>query len=147
VPFRLDISGTGGTLKATFYDGFNPYEATTSASFQDGKLILNVEHYLTTINATLKDGELTGTTTLGGPSYFLKYEFRAVRHVENAVPAAKAPAIAGSWEIPLETPSAKGEKAFRFIVQQSGPDVAASICGSMATPVPTAGAMRTANGS
>jgi thiol-disulfide isomerase/thioredoxin len=38
-----------------------------------------------------------------------------------------APSIAGSWEIPLETPSSKGEKAFRFVVKQNGADVAASI--------------------
>ena len=37
------------------------------------------------------------------------------------------PSIAGSWVIPLDTPSSKGEKAFRFIVQQNGPEVAASI--------------------
>jgi hypothetical protein len=37
------------------------------------------------------------------------------------------PSISGSWIIPLDSPSSKGEKAFRFIVQQSGADVAASI--------------------
>jgi opacity protein-like surface antigen len=51
VPFRLDISGEGQSLKGTFYDGFAPYDGTTSASFQDGKLTLNIEHYLTTIYA------------------------------------------------------------------------------------------------
>ena len=44
-----------------------------------------------------------------------------------AAVAADAPSIAGSWIIPLDSPSAKGEKAFRFIVQQHGADVAASI--------------------
>ena len=44
-----------------------------------------------------------------------------------AAASVDAPSIAGSWEIPLDSPSAKGEKAFRFIVQQRGPDVAASI--------------------
>jgi thiol-disulfide isomerase/thioredoxin len=127
VPFRLDISGSGPTLKATFYDGFRPYETTTDASYEDGKLVLNVEHYLTTINATLKDGELTGTSVLGGPSYVLKYDFHAVRHKDFPTAAVNAPSIAGSWEIPLESPSPKGEKAFRFIVQQKGPEVAASI--------------------
>jgi thiol-disulfide isomerase/thioredoxin len=38
-----------------------------------------------------------------------------------------APSIGGSWEIPLDSPSSKGEKAFRLIVQQNGADVAASI--------------------
>jgi thiol-disulfide isomerase/thioredoxin len=127
VPFRLDISGTGPTLKGTFYDGFKPYDGTTSATFQDGKLVLKAEHYLTTITATLKDGQLTGDTLLQGPGYTLKYDFHAVRHVESAAPAENAPSVAGSWEIPLESPSSKGEKAYRFIVQQNGADVAASI--------------------
>lgn len=127
VPFRLDLSGAGPTLKGTFYDGFSPYETTTSASYEDGKLILKAEHYLTTITATLKDGELTGTTVLQGPSYVLKYDFHAVRHVDSPAAAVNAPSISGSWEIPLETPSAKGEKAFRFIVQQHGAEAAASI--------------------
>src|SRR4051812_7410476 len=56
IPFRLDISGSDSTLKGTFYNGFTPYDGTTSASFQNGKLVLNIEHYLTTITADLKDG-------------------------------------------------------------------------------------------
>ncbi len=128
VAFRLDISGSGQNLKGTFYDGFKPYDSTTSASYQDGKLILKAEHYLTTITATLKDGELTGNTVLLlGTGYPIKYDFHAVRHTESVAAARNVPTISGSWEIPLETPSSKGEKAFRFIVQQKGADVAASI--------------------
>jgi thiol-disulfide isomerase/thioredoxin len=56
-----------------------------------------------------------------------EYDFHAVRHVEPPAMARNPPSIGGSWEIPLESPSAKGEKAFRFIVQQNGADVAASI--------------------
>src|ERR1700748_3476018 len=61
IPFRLDIKGDGPTLQGVFYDGFRPYDGTTSASFKDGKLVLNIEHYLTTIDATLADGKLDGT--------------------------------------------------------------------------------------
>ncbi len=60
IPFRLDISGSGPTVKGTFYDGFEPYDGTTSGTFQDGKLVLNAEHYLTTITATLNNGQLSG---------------------------------------------------------------------------------------
>jgi len=127
VPFRLDISGAGPTLKGTFFDGFHPYDGTTSASYQDGDLLLKSEHYLTTISATLKEGELVGTARLQGPGYTLKYDFQAQRHVDTPTPAADVPSIAGSWEIPLATPSSKGEKAWRLIVQQQGADVAASI--------------------
>jgi thiol-disulfide isomerase/thioredoxin len=127
IPFRIDISGSGPTLKGTFYDGFKPYDGTTSATFQDGKLILNVEHYLTTITATLKDGQLAGNVVTQSRGPATEYGFQATRHVEASAQAADAPSIAGSWIIPLESPSSKGEKAFRFIVEQHGADVAASI--------------------
>jgi thiol-disulfide isomerase/thioredoxin len=127
VAFRLDISGNDSALKGTFYDGFQPYETTTNASFKDGKLVLKAEHYLTTISATLKDGTLVGDTVLAGPGYSIKYGFRAVRHVDAPATAQNVPSIDGAWEIPLDSPSSKGEKAFRFIVQQKGAEVAASI--------------------
>jgi thiol-disulfide isomerase/thioredoxin len=127
IPFRLDISGSGPTLKGTFYDGFKPYDATTSASFKDGQLILNAEHYLTTITANLKNGELTGHTVLEGPGYVARFDFHAVRHRDERSAVESPPQISGSWEIPLDTPSKKGEKAYRFIVDQRGADAAASI--------------------
>lgn len=127
IPFRLDIKGQGANLKGVFYDGFKPYDGTTSASFQDGKLVLNLEHYLTTISANLDHGRLTGTLATAGRGPAGEYSFAAIRHVESAEPRVKAPAIAGSWVIPLATPSSKGEKAFRFVVQQHGPEVAAAI--------------------
>jgi len=125
IPFRLDIKGEGKDLKGIFYDGFKPYDGTTSASFDSGKLVLNLEHYLTSIDATLDHGRLNGTlATKGRPS---GYSFAATRHVEPREARVKAPAIAGSWVIPLAAPSSKGEKAFRFVVQQHGPEVAAAI--------------------
>jgi thiol-disulfide isomerase/thioredoxin len=127
IPFRLDISGSGPSLKGTFYDGFKPYDGTTSATFQDGKLVLNIQHYLTTINATLKDGQLTGNVVTQSRAVNADYGFEAERHVDAAAASVDAPSIAGSWIIPLDSPSAKGEKAFRFIVQQKGAEVAASI--------------------
>jgi len=130
IPFRLDISGSGPTLKGTLYDGFRPYEKTTSASFNDGKLVLNIDHYLTTITATVKDGKLVGDVVAQNRGNRSDYEFVATRHDAAAVARAAAvvaPAIGGSWEIALSAPSSKGEKAFRFIVDQRGAEVAASI--------------------
>jgi thiol-disulfide isomerase/thioredoxin len=127
IPFRIDISGSGPTLKGTFYDGFKPYDGTTSATYQDGKLVLNIEHYLTTITATLKDGQLAGNVVTQSRGPAAEYTFQATRHVTSTAAAADVPSIAGSWIIPLDSPSSKGEKAFRFIVQQNGAEVAASI--------------------
>ena len=58
IPFRLDITGSGPTLKGILFDGSRPNNSTSSASFENGKLILVLEHYQTTITATLKDGKL-----------------------------------------------------------------------------------------
>jgi thiol-disulfide isomerase/thioredoxin len=130
IPFRLDISGEGDTLKGTLYDGFRPYEYTTSASYRDGRLRLEIEHYLTTIEARLEDGRLVGEVRSQNRGSSADYDFVATRHDAEAyarVAAAPAPVIAGVWEIPLSAPSSKGEKAFRFIVEQKGAEVAATI--------------------
>ena len=127
IPFRLDIKSDGGTLQGVFYNGFEPYDGTTSATFKDGKLVLGVEHYLTTINATLENGKLTGTAVAQNRESSADYAFQAVRHVDPPASPARAPSIAGTWLIPLEAPSSKGEKAFRLIVEQRGDEVAASI--------------------
>jgi len=60
IPFRLDISGDGDKAVGTLYNGEDK-EFTTSASIKNGKVELNFEHYLTSIVATVKDGELDGT--------------------------------------------------------------------------------------
>jgi thiol-disulfide isomerase/thioredoxin len=88
---------------------------------------LNFEHYLTKIVATPKDGKLEGKV-LGRferDTYISAVPFVASPHVEPAAVQGSVPNIGGVWEI--EYDSAKGEKAWRFIVKQSGPDVSASI--------------------
>lgn len=127
VPFRLDISGSGPTLKGTFYDGAKLYESTTSAVYENGTLVLKAEHYLTTITATLHNDALIGEVSLRGPAYHIEYGFNAKRHVESATETANIPSIAGQWEIPLDTPSPKGEKAFRLIARQTGAEAEVSI--------------------
>ena len=110
IPFRLDIKGSGADLEGVFYDGFKPYDGTTSASFKDGKLVLNIEHYLTTINATLEDGKLSGTVAAQNREVSAAYGFRAVRHVDTTAAATDAPAVAGTWVIPLEVAVFQGRK-------------------------------------
>ena len=110
-----------------FYDGFKPYDGTTSASFEDGKLTLNIDHYLTTISATLEDGQLSGDCCCQNQGK-RRLQLPATRHVDAKAGCRRVrPSIAGTWIIPLDAPSSKGEKAFRLIVQQHGPEVAASI--------------------
>jgi thiol-disulfide isomerase/thioredoxin len=124
IPFRLDISGSGATLKGTLYNGDDP-EYTTKASFNNGKLVLNMEHYLTRIVAVLKDGELDGKIQMRNDQGPEGSAFHAKRYVAAPPSAEAAPSIAGLWTVPFDSP--KGEKAWRFIVKQTGPDVSAAI--------------------
>lgn len=126
IPFRLDISGDGASTRGTFYNGFQPFDGTTSGSYKDGNLTLNVDHYLSSIHATLKDGELVGEVTTQNRASTGAYGFKAVRHVDVSAPK-NVPQIAGNYILPLGTPSSKGEKAFHFIVEQRGAEIAATI--------------------
>jgi peroxiredoxin len=123
IPFRLDISGDGATLKGTLYNG-DDKEFTTQASYENGTLVLNQEHYLTKITATLKDGELQGKIQMRNDQKPEGSAFSAKRYAP-APEAADAPSIAGNWIVPYESP--KGEKAWRFIVKQTGANVTAAI--------------------
>jgi thiol-disulfide isomerase/thioredoxin len=154
IPFRLDISGEGDHVVGTLYNGEDT-ETTTSASIRDGKVQLNFEHYLTSISAEVKNGELDGRIVnsrrvdTGGAATATATPrtgnrraaaaqpgeeeaaragsvFHAARYVAPAAASlANVPSIDGVWEIPHESP--KGEKAWRLIVQQHGADIATTI--------------------
>ena len=126
IPFRLDISGSGAALKGTLYNG-DDKEFTTRASFENGTLLLNLEHYLTKIVATVKDGQLAGHVEMSGDKTPEGSPFHAKRYVPVRHSAEKVPSIGGAWEIPYENSNPKGEKAWRLIVKQSGADVSATI--------------------
>ena len=93
IPFRLDISGDGATLKGTLYNG-DDKEFTTQASYENGTLVLNQEHYLTKITATLKDGELQGKIQMRNDQKPEGSAFSAKRYVADSAPAADAPSRA-----------------------------------------------------
>ena len=127
IPFRLDLSGSGDNIKGTLYDGFHPYDGTTAATYKDGRLVLDIQHYLTTISAQLQDGQLAGNVHSQNRGASADYQFHAVRHADPATVAANAPDVSGNWVVPLPAPSSKGEKAFRFIVEQHGAEIGGSI--------------------
>lgn len=125
IPFRLDIAGEGANLKGTLFNG-DQKQTTTEAVFDKGTLTLNFGHYLTRITATPKDARLVGKVQLRGDKTPEGNAFEASRYNPvAAVAPVNAPSIEGLWIIPYESP--KGEKAWRFIVRQSGAEVAASI--------------------
>jgi peroxiredoxin len=126
IPFRLDISGDGANVTGTLYNG-EEKQTTTSAKLENGALVLNFEHYLTKIVATVKDGQLDGKVEgrFERDRYITEYPFHADRYAQRAFSSKDVPSIDGLWEIQYE--SSKGEKAWRFIARQSGPEVSASI--------------------
>ncbi|WP_263410534.1 peroxiredoxin family protein [Terriglobus tenax] len=128
IPFRLDISQDGQQVKGTLFNGDKETETTTSAKLNKGEVVLDFEHYLTTISANVNGDALTGKLRgrFEREKYIADYPFHASRHKDGAVQAAaNVPNIAGNWEIPHET--AKGEKSWRFIVKQNGAEAQASI--------------------
>jgi peroxiredoxin len=124
IPFRLDISGAGANLKGTLYNG-DEKEYTTEASFENGTLVLNLEHYLTKITATVNDGKLVGRVEMRGDKSAEGSAFQAQRYAPKPAVAGNVPSINGQWIVPFD--SAKGEKAWRFIAKQNGADVSAAI--------------------
>jgi len=139
IPFRLDIATKAKNVVGTLYNGDEDVETTTSASIENGAVQLKFEHYLTTITATAKDGELDGNVTVQhrspinitpgaaeGKTEDSVSAFHAKRYVApTAAETANAPSIDGVWEIPHESP--KGEKAWRLIVKQKGSEISASL--------------------
>jgi thiol-disulfide isomerase/thioredoxin len=127
IPFRLDIAGDGPHVTGTLFNGDIP-QTTTRASRDRGTLVLDFEHYLTKITATETNGELGGTVEgrFQREPYIAAYPFHAQRHVARA-PASggDVPSIDGLWEIEHESP--KGEKAWRFVVQQHGDEASAAV--------------------
>ena len=123
IPFRLDLSGEGTQFTGSLFNGDVPV-TPTSAKFNDGAFTLAFDQLPMTITAEFKDGELQGR--ISGRSVDREgSSFIAQRHVPTSAPAENAPSISGVWETAHET--AKGEKAWRFIVRQSGADVSAAI--------------------
>jgi peroxiredoxin len=140
VPFRLDISVSGGTVTGKLFNGLEDFETTSSATLNGNSVRLNFDHYLTSIQADLKDGELDGQLVLARRSginitpgaerdnaHDVVSKFHAVRYSAEAkqTEAANVPQIDGVWELPHESP--KGEKAWRLIVKQRGSDISASV--------------------
>jgi thiol-disulfide isomerase/thioredoxin len=127
IPFRLDLSGEGASFTGTLFNGDIPV-TPTAAKFDNGTVTLNFEHYLTKILARVKDGQLEGTVAgrFGDQDrYISSNPFHAKRYAPSAQASANVPTIEGQWVIPYNSP--KGEKAWRFIARQKGPEVSAAI--------------------
>jgi peroxiredoxin len=126
IPFRIDFAGDGTQFTGTVFNGDLPV-SSTGGRFENGKLEVNFGHYLSKLDATVKDGQIEGKLSgrFERDRYISSYPFRARRYTPVAATNETVPAIGGIWEIPHDSP--KGEKSWHFIVRQKGPEVAAAI--------------------
>ena len=119
IPFRMEFSGTGDTIRGFFFNGDEKLKST-SGRFYHGTLVLNFDYYLGRLEARLRDGRLEGTYARPARVYpFEAKRFVAVAQQRNP------PQIAGLWEIAVK--SSKGESAWRMVVRQNGAEVSAAI--------------------
>jgi peroxiredoxin len=121
IPFRMEFSADGSTVKGNFFNG-DERVPSTGGQLQEGSLRLNFDQYGSRLEANITGGTLEGRYIRDGKVY----PFRAHR-ASTAAPASAAgvPDIDGLWEI--QTKSSKGESAWRFIVRQKGAEVSAAI--------------------
>ncbi len=121
IPFRMELAVNGSTATGSFFNGDD--KVISSRGHLDGQtLTLEFDDYATRLEATLKSDALEGRYDRGPRGF---YPFKARRFVAAATDGAAAPSIAGVWNVQVR--SAKGESAWRLIVRQSGPEVAAAV--------------------
>lgn len=121
IPFRFEVSHTGSNVSGWFFNGDEKVEST-GGRFENGSLVLNFDHYATSLEASLVNGRLAGTYNRAAGYY----PFYAKRFTPPAAFPNEVPAIDGLWTIGSVN-SNKGESAWRFIVRQSGAEVTAAI--------------------
>ncbi len=120
IPFRMELAGDGATASGSFFNG-DQKVTSGSGQFDGSRLVLNFDYYAARLTAQLRDGKLTGTYRRAAT----EYPFEARRFQPPSSATGKVPEIAGLWDVEVE--SAKGEKAWHFIVKQSGAELSAAI--------------------
>lgn len=124
IPFRFELSGDGANVKGSFFNGEERI-TSTSGKFENGSLVLKWDDHASKLDATLHEGVLEGKYVRAGRDEKSTYPFSAKRYSPPSPVKVDVPSIAGMWVIPTDSP--KGEKAWRFIVRQKGPEVSATV--------------------
>jgi thiol-disulfide isomerase/thioredoxin len=122
IPFRMELSGSGGSAKGAFFNGDEKFPST-SGTYDKGMLVLNFDDLGTKLEASFKDGVLVGQYsrgTRGAP-----YPFEAKKFTPVPVGDKTIPSINGLWNVQVK--SSKGESAWQLIVRQAGAEASAAI--------------------
>lgn len=121
VPFVFEITQDVPSLGGMFFNGDLIIEST-GGQLDNGGVVIEFDQYGTRLEANYIDGRLEGQYLRGVRA---PYPFRAQPAVAIESTNVTSPSIAGVWIIPTE--SSKGEKAWRFIVRQTGAEVSGAI--------------------
>ncbi len=117
VPIKLQISGSASNLRAALLNG-PEQSAASSATYTDNHLVVTFNYYARTLDATLENGQLSGTFGLvSGKAATARYPV-VLHQAAAATSPASGPDIRGDWEIAVS--SAKGESAWLLRVQPAG---------------------------
>ena len=111
VPVRLEISGTGSEIHAALLNGPESSSAS-SAVFTGNHLLVTFNYYARTLDATLVNGQLSGTFGTVDTRYPVHLSSRAGVSGATELPAQD---IRGDWEIAVK--SAKGESAWQLRIE------------------------------
>jgi thiol-disulfide isomerase/thioredoxin len=142
IPFKMGFSTEGGDVKGWFFNG-QDREISNSGKLKNGVLELDFDSYLAKLTATVKNGVLEGEY---GPILKKMYRVRATRAkapqpvtpgdphpflktpplMPRRVSGIEAPAVSGLWDLE-GVASSKGEKTWRMILRQSGPQISGAI--------------------
>jgi thiol-disulfide isomerase/thioredoxin len=122
IPVHLDLSGSKTLVSGAFINGSQNSSSTEGHADADS-LTLKFAQFATTFQATLKNGVLRGTYSKDSGDFSYSLELTPFRN--QGASSDKAPIISGVWIVPTE--SAKGEHAWRLVVEQSGSNVSATI--------------------
>jgi peroxiredoxin len=121
IPFAFEILANGAPVQGSFFNGEQRI-TSTSGRLEHGGLTLKFDQYAATLRAAFEDGQLVGEYQRGTRG---AYPFRATRAAAASNADVDAPSISGTWIVTAR--STKGESAWRFIAQQKGAEVSATI--------------------
>lgn len=128
IPFRFEIDQQGDKVQGFFFEGDRKVPST-SASLENGTVKLEYDYLNTELALKLEGDKLVGTYA-NKRDGSKPMEVRAHRFVTATGAKAKAPQVAGTWDMRRVAAEAKAPRDFRtwtLFLRQSGPEVTGSI--------------------
>src|SRR5262249_35484499 len=128
IPFRYEIAVNGPDPTRFFFQCDRTVQSS-AGTFHDGVGTLEYDHLNTTLELTLKGGELTGTYR-NKRAGARPQDVRMKRFAPIAIDAAGAPSLAGTWEmrrLAEEVSAPRDTRTWRVFLRQSGAELSGTI--------------------